>query len=213
MPRHYTRRNNNRYKRPGYKACAKMFYGDASRVYGAVRPFFNTERKFHDVVEVTALLNTTPNIEDLSLIVQGTGAAQRIGNSIRISSAQMRMIYSDNDATNTLPIHIRHIVFKWTDDAAPLSAQILVSNTILSPLNVNNSHKYRIIYDAVIGLSPNGRETVVRKYYKNQSQIMKFDGGGSTDHVSGSYWSLAFSDNTADPPTLKFVSRLRYVDN
>lgn len=180
--------------------------------------------------------DTPPEIVHISGISQGIDTSQRIGNEVNVTSLQFRAILRTNVlqlATSTVRMLI--VKDKGPDGAAPSIGQILdtttISRTTIAPYNRNNSDRFKIIYDKLFSISPNGtrdsvdtagninadvlieKELNFKKKFK-MGHKMKFTGTGSglSFVASNSLLFIVLGALSTNVPTITIGTRMYYKD-
>ncbi len=209
------------YQRPGYRACTRMVVGDAKKALAAakgIKRLLNVEVKNHDLQQLSVVLSQTPVIIQLSNIDRGDTTNLRDG-------AQCKMIGIDLNymlqVSATLPrsvVRIMLILDKQTNQAIYLNSDLLqdvtVVDNIVTPRNLNNKHRFQILYDRTHMLSLSVPTITVRKYIK-KDVLLRFDntGNGIADLTQKSISLVQWSNEPTNTPVITHFSRLRFVDN
>ena len=92
-----------------------------------------------------------------------------------------------------------------------------VTDAIISPYELDNKFRFRILYDKVLNLVP-ANDSVIQmtEYYKRDMEIkIRYSGnaGDITDIPSSSLALLLISNQATDTPNLTVFVRIRFVDN
>lgn len=212
MPRHYRKRRRPKRAVSWYnkKYSAQELAGKAFAGVKYLKGLINTEFKRHDLSGAVTC-SSTATLTQLSLIAQGDTALLRDGNSCKFKSHLFKYCLTQNaTAVNTFS---RLIVFRWDDDTAPLESNILASEAIESPYNIDLSHKYRVIFDDLITMSDVSTTAKYKSHYNKMNIKGKWDGAAATDGQTGQIWLLSLSTEATNVPILTISSRLRFVDN
>ncbi len=205
-----------------YKKCGKMVLSDGSKALAMARGLkrlLNVEYKFLDVQNTEAAVSTTPSVNISSIILQGDGGSARDGNSVKAVGIRLNYMITLNTSAVSSQIRVILIHDKQTNGALAAAGDILQDVTaddgIVSPYNLDNKYRFRMLYDRVHTLSDNGRQSIAVKKYFKLNQKLRFDGtaGDITDIPSSSYLLLFVSNEPTNTPTITRHSRLRFIDN
>ncbi len=209
------------YRRPGYKACGKMVYGDASRalaVAKGLRRLLNVEIKNFDTQSTVQAINQTPTIQQLSNIPQGDGTSARDGAQCKVIGVELNYTLSHNAAGGGNLIRIMLVLDKQTNQAIYAASDLLEDVTgndnLVSPRNLNNKHRFSVIHDRLHMMSAATPVVHFRKFIKRDI-LLRFDDSTPSiaDLTQNSISLLQVGNNTSNLPTLTSFIRLRYVDN
>lgn len=212
----------NGYKRPGYRACGKMVYGDARKallVARGVRRLLNVEIKNHDVQQVGVALSNTMVITQLSNIAQGGTTNTRDGAQCKMLGIDFNYLLTISANASRPAVRIMLVLDKQTNQAiytiADLIEDVSASDNIVSPRNLDNKHRFTILYDRthVLGLQGN-TNIVVRKYIKKDI-LLRYDASTPSiaDLTQNSLSLVQVTNDAAEPPTITSFMRIRFVDN
>lgn len=205
---------NTTYGKSNCPACAKL----AKRVNKLER-LSGPEKKYLDLSASGQLVGSTPTITLLNGMIQGSTAGQRIGQTITMLSSfvQFDIVIAATVLTGSV-FRMMIIYDKQSDGGTPASSDILSSGTNLeSPLNIANSHRFKVLSDKRYNLAINGSnaQIIKRNYIKIPSYTTQYNSGNAgtvADIQSGSLFILYMSDESGvDRPSLSYYHRLRYV--
>lgn len=184
----------------------------AQKVYNS-----KTEWKHHDA-SATFTASYSGNVQDVSIIPQGDGDTERIGDNINAYSLSLRMDMSNADDTNLY----RVVVFQWLASTTPTPSDILTdTSTVYACLSqyindkVGKGKSALILYDKTFALnapySGGVEHKVAYKKIKLRRRKIQYQTGGTTG--VGKVYILAISDSAATShPALLFDCRLHYTD-
>ncbi len=209
-------------KRPGYKACGNMVYGDAKKALKialATKRLLNVEIKNHDVQQSVANITTTPVIVQLTNIPQGDGTSERDGAQVKLTQLEFRMQVLLNGSATRSSYRILIICDKQTNQALYSAADVLedVTSTdmIFSPINLDNKRRFQILDDWTVHVgTAEGRIKHFKKFYK-MNKIIRWDASTSAiaDLTQSSLSLLMVSSEATNGPQITSFSRVRYIDN
>lgn len=212
----------NKYKRPGYKACGRMVYGDAKKalvIAKGVRRLLNVEVKNFDTQATLAVINTTPIITQLTNIDRGDTTNSRDGSQCKMVGIEFHYSCLVNaSAASRTQIRVMLVVDKQTNQAVyvinDLIADITASDNVISPRNLDNKHRFSILYDRTHVLSAASPSVIVRKYIK-KDLLLRYDdtGNGIADLTQNSLSLVRMSNEATNTPAISHFMRVRFVDN
>lgn len=240
MPRRYRKNWNTsaKQRRASFGRFARgagtalSLAGQALKVAKGVASIVNAENKFFDTIAVATGVNTTPAINQLTAIPQGDGASERDGNSVKATKFQFR---ADINWTAYTAGGARVRVILLRDLGSTLSAPTI--NTILanygtaqqlmqSFLNLNQNKRYQILYDRVFSQNTEIDNNHIDYRYnfapltkqvdnlsKKANPHITWNSTAGTGVVFGHIYAVIIGDQTANLPTISYVSRVRYIDN
>lgn len=188
------------------------------RIRRLLRYWSPPERKFLDV---TALGTTLANIRFILMngIAQGTGVSGRIGNKITMTSAQGRISIYVSTATTSPSVRCMLVFDSQTNSAVFTGGDLLASAAagvdFLSPLNLNNRERFRILWDRTYTVDTVSTERATFNFYKKMKLPVVYDGTGALvdDIQTGSLYLVIMSSDRTTPPIFDYYTRVRYIDN
>ncbi len=209
-------------KPPGYRRCGEMVYSDAKRALlmaKSIKSLMNVEFKNHDVSATSIAISTTPDITQLTNLAQGDTTNTRDGASVKFVSLSFKYtLVQHADATATL-VRIMLVLDRQTNEAiytdTDLLADVTVADAIVSPRNLDNGHRFRVLYDKVHALSDSGSVVQYGKFYKKLQLKVRYDAAAALiGSITQSSLSLFIvSTEPTSTPAFTHRIRLRYVDN
>jgi len=213
-----TKRTKRKYNR--YKKCGKMFWNDASQALSiakSVRNMVNVEWKQHSVLGDAVAMDAGPERYPLSNIPRGDTKDKRDGASCRIKwftfNYRVRLHASSSNAC----VRVMIVKDTQTNQAQFASADLLADTdeACLSPLNLDNAGRFKIIYNKVHVLTSGGQSLVNRRIYRKVDVPLKFDNnvGDITDLTRNSLALVLVSDVGSNLPVITYNFRARFIDN
>ncbi len=197
-----------------------------------VKKYLNTELKYIDIDNQTAAGNaitTVGVIIHLNPIAQGAASFQRTGNQCKMKSIDLNYIVTGNvDDTTDTAVKVFLCKVQKTDNALPTypdyfdttvsDASTLDNiNRINALRQINETQNISILQTHRHLLSPDGKFKVFGAFHQSLNAISRWQEDsqpGSIDFLEqNAYFLMYISDATSNTPTIKFVSRARYVDN
>lgn len=204
-----------------YSACGKMVWGDAKKalkIAQSVKALLNVEVKNFDIQQTVANMSTTPFILQLSNIPQGDTTSTRDGNQLKTMGLELGYSLIVNATLPRTIVRIIVVCDKQTNQAIYNIDDLLedssAGDNIVSPYNLNNRHRFNIIYDRVHSLSL-AEATVTVKRYLAFSKLIRFDASTSAiaDLTQNSISMVQMTNEPTNVPAITSFLRLRYVDN
>lgn len=174
-------------------------------VKGVVKSMAETDIK---ITDVGASMSTTPAYQSLTLIAQGDGDHERIGNKAFITYITYRMHLMAADATNVCRIMlIRCKGYTKPDANNILDVSVVGAGQYwIAPMNESFSASFEKLYDRVFTLKSDVGATDHQKYIQGKIKVNKkiqwADDSGTTA-VIGDIWIYVVSDSAvATHPTI-----------
>ena len=178
------------------------------------------EFKFVDVT-VGADINTTGFVHLLNGMTRGDDISQRIGREVTLRSVQMT--YQIGSKNNTgLDQYVRAMLVydsQANGGPTPLISDILSASNTYAHRNLENRHRFKILYDRTIALNASGEpgSRRVLKFYRRLNHPVTFNGntGGTiADIQTGALYFAAISSNPAGATDAfgLMQARVRYQD-
>ena len=211
--------SSRRYKT--YKKCYNTVASDASKALSiarSVRGMVNVEYKHHTKSHTNLGVSSTVAPVCLCLIPSGDVDTKRDGSKVRVKWMTFNYILKKHSSASSTLVRVMLVIDRQTNQTAFSGSDLLLDTTItdsiVSPLNLDNSGRFRVIYDRYHILNAE-MPTLVRKIYKKLDLQLKFDAStpGIEDLTLNSLHLLVFTDEASNDPTITYSSRLRYIDN
>jgi len=200
--RRFTRKRTFRRKAPNVRAIVHSIL-DAQ-----------TESKYLDST-ITHSPQSAISIQDVTPIVQGIAADQRIGEHVSPRWYQFNGILQFN--ISGLFHTVRIMVIQWREDSSlssPSSSALLEHvtgvETVVSPLRIAPNLKFNVLYDRRFHVSSVDRKQQFIKINIPGTKDIEFNGSATTgrNHIFLCTWS----DAAALLPTLDGFFRMMYKD-
>lgn len=207
--------------RPGYKRCGKMVLSDAAKALALARhikKLVNVEIKNHDVQLASVAITDTPLITQLSNIAQGDTTNTRDGAQAKMLGVNVNYILTRSTNAEATAVRVMLVIDKQTNQAIYTAADLLEDVTsidnVVSPRNLDNLHRFQILYDKVHVLTTNTTQIVVRKYFTKQL-LLRYDGSTPSiaDLTQNSLSILLVATQVTNDPSIAAFFRVRFVDN
>ena len=214
------RKRRYRSRRYGYFGKAGSDAQKAVRMAGKALSLMNVEYKHHDVQISATGVSTTPIITELTNLSQGDTSSTRDGDSIKATAIMLRGICAISPVASTSQYRVMLVQDKQTNGALFTPADLLEDTTagdnLISPLNLDNKYRFRVLYDKLHTLSVNGgNESIKWSKYINLNQHFRYGSNAGTiaDLNTNSLALVTISNEPTNTPNQTVYSRLRYVDN
>ncbi len=215
-----TRRNGK--VRPTYKSCGKMVISDAKkalRLARHVKSMINVEFKFLDFNATAAGQPESVTLGQVSNIAQGDGGSARDGNQVKLTGIYLTYMWTISASATNTQVRVLLVLDKQTNGVIYAAGDLLhdtsINDNIVSPYNLDNKYRFRVLYDRVHHLSDNGNQSVSVKRYIKMNEKLRFDGTTAdiANLTSSSITLVTMSSETTNVPLITRNVRLRYVDN
>lgn len=218
----YNRKYKKRNGRPGYKRCGKMVWSDASKALALakhLKTIVNVEFKNHDIQATSDALAITPAITQLTNIAIGDTTNTRDGSSLKLVSLMFN--YTLISSASAVSSHVRVLLVhdRQTNEAIYVIGDLLqdtsANDNIVSPRNLDNSHRFQVLYDRVHNLSVGGNSTKSYKFFKKLQLKIRYDNAAAaiTSLTQSSLSLVTMTNEPTNVPVITHHIRLRYVDN
>lgn len=192
---------------------------DAAARWGVKRlqELVNTEFDYVDSSSSTTVASAG-TLRLLNGMAQGDTASSREGNSIRMKSYYMKYQIANNATAVNTNTRVILVLDKQSNGAQPLVTDILATNTVVSPRNLDNRKRFKILYDKCHSLGTAGPANINTEFYfKNQQTHVAYYNGSNlgtiADIATNALYLLTISDQATNLPAINYYFRLRFIDN
>ncbi len=188
------------------------------------------ERKFFDTDLDDAVVTTTMNIVNLTIIPEGNGESDRIGRKVTVRKISVRgnieLSASTSASTTSATVLCYLVQDKQTNGAQFLAADLLDVDSFKSFRNLSNSSRFTVLAKKVFnltvgGAAPSGAALVFGEYIQdltfniNCNVPIEYDNSATTGAIgtvktNNLYWVTQSSTSST---TIVANARLRYTDN
>jgi hypothetical protein len=197
-----------------------VFSGAAILTQGiiGVSRLMNTEQKYIDRFSVYAPLNVLTNTS-LGNIVQGVGQNQRIGNQIKIITVKVRYYIAINQDAQNTSVRLMLVADTQTNGVSFQPADLLANSAaqynLVSPINVSEVYRFRILQDRLLHMSIDGQQVRSGTLYFSTPMLVRYNGGtaGVGAVTTNNIYLAIVSDEGVNAPVLTTYTRVVYVDN
>lgn len=210
-----------KYKRPGYRRCAKMVVGDAAKALALarrVKGMLNVEVKNFDTKQTATELTNTMVITQLTNIPRGDTTNERDGSQCKMVGVNLHYLLVVSATAPRTSVRILLVLDKQTNQAiyniADLIEDTAASQNIISPRNLDNRHRFVVLYDRVHHLSLDFNTITVKKYIK-RNILLRYDASTPSiaDLTQNSLSLIQVTNESTNKPTITSFIRVRFVDN
>lgn len=224
----YRRYRRRGYRRRGYKPKVKKgtstfdkvmsVASTALKVANFVRGIVNAEFKYADLNLVPTNVDFNGITGNFHNIVQGTTSQTRNGDTIKLSSLQIRGTLQ-SASTATGPVFVRFILVQGIKEqgAAPVLDNILTTVGTAAVINslreVNPESNYKVLMDKTfrMNIGTDNQNKAIEIYIRPKHHI-KYN-TGTVNAASGGLYYFFVSNVSANLPSVQFQSRIRFIDN
>ncbi len=222
MPFHRNFERKARKRFGQYKKCAGYVAHDATKALAMakyLKGIVNVEFKQHTQSATAVAISTTPLITQTTNINLGDTTTTRDGSNIKLVNLTFSYLLIQHITAVSTMVRVMVIHDKQTNQAIYTSPLILhdvtTGDAIVSPRNLDHTHRFQVLYDKVHALSESGPTTLYRSFNKKMQLKLRYDADDGTiaDLTSSSLSLLFVSNEATNTPLITFSHRLRYVDN
>ncbi len=220
MVKRYNKKRPNYWKGVNKQIRAGM--SDASKALVLakhVKSLLNVEIKNHDTGLTQTAISSTFQVLELTNIAQGDTTLTRDGASLKLVGVNLKYKLSQHaSATNTqvrmLLVHDTQ-TNQSTYGAVSLLADASIHDSIVSPRNLDNTRRFKVLMDRVHVFSSTNRTNSVHSFNRKLNIKIRYDNpAAAIGSITQSSLSLVLvSDEATNTPLITHIIRLRYVDN
>lgn len=174
------------------------------------------ERKFVDLTISVQPNVTAPVILVLSALGQGIDHNDRIGNAVSWLTCQAKLSFLLG-AAGTNQCRVMLFLDKMPDQNVVVGANVLsdVNVPIISPMNLNNNRRFKILLNRVVSWSAGGPSAIrYMSFYKRTGHVTRFTGPQlniNTVTAGSLYLAIFCSEAAGNAPTVGLSLRQRFV--
>ncbi len=179
-----------------------------------VKYYVNTEKKFVDTNHV-ATISSTASIATLIGLSQGLTAITRIGDQVRFTSVQYRLLLSQHASAVETTVRLMVILDRQPNNAIATIANILESATVTGLREIGTGRRFHVLHDRLFAMSSAGTTRINDKWYRkiNIKTEYNADNGTVADITTNNIFFFLLSDEGTNVPNADIRFRLRYIDN
>jgi len=184
-----------------------------------VKQMVNVEYKHHTKTETALDCVSTVSPVCLCLIPSGDVDTKRDGSKVRAKWITFNYTLTMHASAVSTVVRVMLVIDTQTNQTAFSGSDLLldtsIADNIVSPLNLDNAGRFRVIYDRYHSFSVNANRIIARKVYKKLNLPLKFDAStpGIEDLTQNSIHLVCFSTEATYEPKITYISRIRYIDN
>lgn len=213
MPRYYRRRRRRFASRPYRRMYRRRNYRRNNVISTLSRVGMKPELNGNNFQLDDTSISSSGSITSIGAVAQGDSRITRTGDLIRLRSIYGRLFFTINgSATNT---QIRHLIIidKTPDGTAPTLTELLDNPTVplslVSPINFNQTQRFRIIRDKLYTLNDVNTTTLAVKYFRRLNMTVSFNGGTATP-IRNQLFEIFISSEATNTPTVSSTGRFRF---
>lgn len=187
-----------------------------SRVRKLEKKTSGMEYKFKDFTVAKTAIATTPTSQNLCLIAQGDDHDERNGDSITVTGVYVNCWISTDTAGDNNVMRLMLIQDKQCNGVGGSIGEVLsaggATTAIFSPLELDNKHRFRMLWDKTVEVNDAGRSNVIFSKYIPLNLKIRYDGttGVIADQKSNNiFFAFGGVSNLGD---IQINSRVRYLD-
>jgi len=198
-----------------------QYFGDAwslakrtANGLNAIRKLINVETKLCRTAS-SHTVSTTGFIDPVSMLAQGTNYTDRVGDSIKLQTVELRFKLIMNVASNGTATRIILVRDMYQQGADPTMAQILQQTGALEAKNHLLRDRFSFLFDELIYTSNNGDDGCTYTVRIPHEGHIKYIGttAASASNGFGSLYFVAISDEGTNLPTLAYNISVLFTDD
>jgi len=143
-----------------------------------VKNLINVEVKNHDVQQTAVAFTNTGVITQLSNIAQGDTTITRDGAQCKVIGIYLAYFLQVSATAPRTAVRIMLVLDKQMNQAiytiGDLLEDVTGSDILITPRNLDNKHRFTVLYDKNHNLSTANSTVVVRKYIK-RNILLRYD--------------------------------------
>lgn len=199
-----------RYRRRGMTTNQMINY--AVKGVRLLKGLVNVENHMY-TQSVNTTISNAGSISSLGAIAAGNDTDNRQGNSILAKYWSWRFRLDMSASATKTTTRILVFVDKAGQGVVPAVSDVLVAANPSSPLNVDNTDRFVILYDKQYALSITGNQTVSSHSYRKLNFHMKFSGTAGANYDINQIFILLISNEPTNFPIIDGYSRIGFYDN
>lgn len=174
-----------------------------------LRKVTRPQTKYVDTVQAPTVITTTSTITQLVTITNGMDENSFIGNRVILKSILMRMAVTVNVTSMQNLLRIALVQDKQSNGGTPSVTDIFATSSFLSPLNDDNSKRFKILHDTTFAVGAASDQIVIDKWYRKLKIAQKnVNGTIETNDI----YLVQISDQATNGPSVQWYSRVRYTN-
>ncbi len=181
------------------------------------------ELKYFQASASGTAVSTTPTIDKLTAIPQGSTDSDRDGDRVRYEILELRGVLINADVTN----HYRIICFSWLPNSTPVAGNLLLNGPsgsvdAFSHYSHDNRQLYKILWDKFFFCAGNGGAasnpytptSEQPLHFKMQASPRQAQFAAGTTNGTNMIYLLYLSDSSAiSHPVIHYSTKLTYTDS
>lgn len=185
----------------------------------SLKALVNVEIKNHDTGLTQTAISSTFQIIELTNIAQGDTTLTRDGASLKLTGVALKYKLSQHASAVNTQVRILLVHDTQTNQATygavALLSDATIHDAIVSPRNLDNARRFKVLMDRVHSFSGTGRTNSTHSFYKKLNIKIRYDNAAAaiTSLTQSSLSLVLVSDEATNTPLITHIIRLRYVDN
>ncbi len=154
----------------------------------------------------------------LSGLATGITGSTREGNAVSFKSLSFKYFITNNTTSGESICRIMIVQDNQVNGALFTIGDLLedtgINANIVSPSNLDNSRRFRILYNKVIVTTEEVNTFAYRELYKKMNMYARYSGAGSdiTGVESKGLFLVLLSNQATNQPSIEYQCRLRFSD-
>ncbi len=183
-----------------------------------LKQMINVEYKQLYIKLTNSLTGTTPAFFSLVQTTQGDQDFERQGNQIKVTQLYWNALIKIHASATATTFRCIILLDKQANGGNPNGSDLLQDNTvddnIVSPINVDNKFRFKILYNKVAKLS---QEHPIQqfKFFKRLQIPIRYSGASNSvaNIKTNNLILVLFSDEATNTPTITHSMKTNFVDN
>ncbi len=180
----------------------------------------NVEYKFKDTQHTPGVGITQAGIvQDLVTLAQGTTVSTREGDQVKFVSLYLNYFGDMSASATASTVRVVIVHDKQPNGATATNSQIFddatVNDLIISPKNLGNKFRFKILYNKLHQMSINGNQNFRGSKYIKLNMLTRYSGSAGTiaDITTNNIQLWFIGDEATNEVAVRSFCRLRYIDN
>lgn len=184
-----------------------------------LKSIINSELKRFDV-NSNSQISDNGSVILLNNMAAGTDASERTGNTILAKYLTLSLMAEGDPTVDYTNLRALIVVDTMNQTSFPTLSSVLQSgtsqNNLVSPINMDNTDRYTVLYDKHWNFAPGFTQTKIIKMYKKLDFHISFNGTAIGTYEKNSIFLILVSNHSTASgtgPLVHWHSRLAYYDN
>lgn len=212
-----------RFKKRGFYSRWNRRLGIAGKALSVAlktRQLLNVEYKLKDqVLSSVSVGSDGAEGYDMTPLSIGDTLNSREGNQVKFTSIFLKYYMNINTSATDTTCRVIVVYDKQPNGATFSLTDLLkdssIGDNIISPLNLGNKFRFKILYNRIHQMSINGKNNCYGKFYKKIFMRTRYSGtaGDITDVATNNIKVFFISDEATNEPLMNGNIRMRFLDN